>query len=244
MLSKLVPPFRNVCRYWRFLWSLTSNSNLRSIQLRDDLVPIQTQTEKDGDFVINGVNSREVIHRLKTLTCLPIEELERRMLPDDRMSLIKKLGGYEGSCSYHGGFIKPGESLLEIMARDNDFVLDKGYTHQQVAKPMFHVINAWLSYLRGRFLHIKLDGKQRFLCFELNGKEFISDLRIYTMFQDSPFNDGISVPGYDIILRDRKSREEFRFALLNSFLIHRYGFYEGGVPYRINPKRAIEFLFR
>nr|MCK4929481.1 hypothetical protein [Nanoarchaeota archaeon] len=116
----------------------------QEIFLDDELPPILYKQEKDGDFIINGVNDRNTIESLTSLTGLSTSELEKRMWPDDREFSELKRGEYHGSNSGFGGFIKPGESLLEIMARDNDLVLDMGYTHQQVAKPMFQILNAYI----------------------------------------------------------------------------------------------------
>ena len=76
----------------------------------------------------------------------------------------------------------------------------------------------------------------------LNGKEYLSWLDGFPMFQDSPFNDGIDAPGFNIVLKNLKTNEEFLYAPLCPFLIHRYGFYEGDVPFRVDPKKAIEFF--
>ncbi|MFH1151702.1 MAG: hypothetical protein V1788_01090 [Nanoarchaeota archaeon] len=114
----------------------------QKIELDDRLVPIQYEIVNEGGFIINGVNSTDTIKGLSSLTGLPILELEGRMLPDDRTFDQLRPGEYHGSNSDFGGFIKPEESLVGILAKDNDFVLGRGYTHYQLANPLFQILNA------------------------------------------------------------------------------------------------------
>jgi hypothetical protein len=198
-------------------------------KLENTLPSVFTATEQDGIFSIGGVNRTEAIRSITHLTGLPISELERRMLPDMRdMNTIKK-GDYYGSTD---GFRLYSESLLDILSTDNDYVSRRGLTHQDVARPMLQLMYAFIK-----------DGKGHRLAFDLNGKKFVAEMKGFPMWQDSPFNDGISVPGMNIYVENRQSHSRFGFALLNPILIARFGFYEGKIEYRVEPEKAIDFFY-
>jgi hypothetical protein len=220
---------------YMFKYQVFGRNVLDNIEVRDDLELTKTQTETcdDSGFIINGKNSTDTIRNLTSLTGLPIEELERKMLPDERTFSELKAREYHGSNDSFGGFIKPGESLIEIMASDNDYVLGRGYTHQDVAKPMFRILNA---------LTLTKKHRLKLLRFKFDDETYIVDRAGFPMFQDSPFNDGISTPGSNVHLTKESTGDKFSFAALCPFLIHRYGFYEGNVPYRVDPQKAIDFF--
>jgi hypothetical protein len=223
---------------------------LREIALEDALTPLQTQTQQDGSFVINGVNSSETISRLAELTGLPISELERRMLPDDRSMYKPKRYEYYGSGSGFGGFLKPGESLLEVMTQDNDYVQGQRLTHQDVAKPLFQMLNAFFKAMK--------EGASPYdtFYFRLHGKTYGYIVFGFPMGQCCPFNDGIIIPGQNFLvkefdgepqrldLRDETSLKckTFTFAWLHPYMIARYGFYEGNVDFRKDPKKIVDFF--
>jgi hypothetical protein len=205
------------------------------IELIDSLVPIHTESNEDHGFIINGVNSTATIMNLQYLTGLPISELERRMLPDNRSFDELKKGEYFGSNGEgSGGFRKPGESLIEGLARNNDYVLGRDFTHQMVARPMLVIMNAIIACNKHR---------HKILRFNYKGEYYTATRPGFPMFQDSPYNDGISIPGFNIDLTKESTGETFFYAPLSAYLIARYGDYEGDVPYRTDPKKAIDFFY-
>lgn len=222
----------------------------QEIEFIDTILEIQKTQEYDGNFIINGVNNSSTLKSLDTITGLSLSELEKRMLPDDRTFKELKSGEYHGSNPDFGGFIKEGEKLKDILVKDNDFVLNAGYTHQDLAKPLFKIMNS-----------VAMSGKHRLstLYFSMDGNKYSVILTGFPMLQDSPFNDGISIPGTNFALRKLMSDEPipeqskeyftrddkfFSFCSLHPYLISRYGFYEGNVRLRINPEKIISFFYK
>ena len=62
-------------------------------------------------FRIRGRNETSVVRALNSLNGIPVSVLEENM----------------------GGFLVPGQSLTEVLAKDNETVLGMGMTHQQLA---------------------------------------------------------------------------------------------------------------
>lgn len=107
---------------------LTNASGLEILKIRQDLAPSDAPdvehislVQDSTGFVIGGVNSSSLIAKLKEINGVPISELERRMRP----------GEYSES-----GFLGKNESLLDVMMRDNDYVLDRNLTHKALARPL------------------------------------------------------------------------------------------------------------
>src|SRR3954471_2330290 len=87
--------------------------------------PIEKDT-KTG-FVVGGKNETALIAKLPSLAGRSIKNLEKDMRP----GALSRLG-----------FLGKEESLLEILAEDNRFVVDtKGLTHQDLARHL-HIAGA------------------------------------------------------------------------------------------------------
>src|SRR6478609_5404168 len=85
--------------------------------------PVVPRTDPKTGFVVGGKNSTSVIRTLAEINGRPIAELERDMRPG--------ADAVEGS---DAGFLGADEGLREVMASDNQFVVDeRKLTHQELA---------------------------------------------------------------------------------------------------------------
>jgi len=190
--------------------------DLNEIELSSlEITPyVPQRSEQEPNFVIGGVNSSKSIRNLRSIAGQSIRQLEARMRP----------GRDSGA-----GFLGEDESLLEVMAEDNAYVVDKlRMTHQDIAHPL-HVIR-----------RIAEMGLYRAKNIEFNGQP----LQILAQFtkgtQQSPFDDGTK-HGANVQITNLKTGKKLLVGLLVPYMIERYGFYEGkGTPYRVEPKDVID----
>lgn len=173
--------------------------------------PPEVITTPEG-FKIHGRNETSLIRSLTSFNGTPVSELEDRMKP---------------SSYSQAGFLGEDESLIDVLAEDNDTVLEMGLTHQQLAD----------------FLH-KFDGAPNSMSGVL-GITF-NDIRFGHFAsqtqspQDSPFHDGTE-SRTDHTIINLETGAMLNYSGLLPQMIHRYGFYEGkGTHYRIDPKKIAE----
>src|SRR5262249_29217259 len=113
-------------------------------------------------FVVAGRNATSLIKNLAEINGITIADLEKAMRP--------------GALS-RAGFLGKDEGLLEVMAADNQYVVDElGLTHQELAKHL-HVLGA---------IGIRRREKE----FTYHGRRFRVTLVSFFGDQDSPFKDG------------------------------------------------------
>src|SRR5438128_384018 len=100
-----------------------------------DIEPVKPTKDKKTGFVVGGKNATDLILGLKELAGLPIDKLEKSMRPG---ALSDK------------GFLGKEERLLDIMAEDNRFVVEKrGLTHQELALHLHIVGGVAVKHGRG-----------------------------------------------------------------------------------------------
>ncbi len=163
----------------------------------------------DSDFKIGGVNTTQSIRALTSINGIPISYLENSMRPG-RLSDM--------------GFLGTDESLIEVLAQDNDFVLGVGLSHQQLAEPLS------IATRRDEF---KFNGQSFFV---------ISVMASHDA-QVSPFDHRVKAKANRTI-RCLKTGQELSFADLVPEFIGSYGFYEGhGTGYRVEPGAIIRMFF-
>lgn len=169
-------------------------------------------------FVVGGKNATEQIRRLTQLNGQPIADLERDMRPEAASEV-----------SSTAGFLGPDESLIEVLASDNRYVVDQlGLTHQQLAQHL-RVLAAIAE---------KTDGQE----FLYRGSRFRATAQYSRGYQLSPFRDGTKT-NVDITLENLTNGEKLEYSLLVPLMIERYGFYEGrGTAYRVEPARIVAIL--
>lgn len=180
--------------------------------------PLSERKDAETGFVYAGVNSTGIIRGLKgkQISGIPIAELEKRMRPGDFSN---------------AGFLGKEESLIDVLAKDNDWVLAHGLTHQQLAE-ILHRFRA-LSLL-------KLDGEGKEI--EFRGQKYEVRSASCLGVQSSPFPDGDNT-NLTVAVNNLSKGQSLSFSGLLPFLIERYGFYEGeGTSYRVSPQAIAEMF--
>jgi hypothetical protein len=168
-------------------------------------------------FVVGGKNTTDVIRGLKELNKRSIADLERDMRP--------------GKLSTKG-FLGAEESLVDLLAADNDLVLGRlGLTHQALARPMLVV---------GAIARKNLPPKgDETYSFRYQGKRFRVSLLTFRGIVHSPFEDDTKTNN-EVTVENLDNGKKLKYSLLVPQMIERYGFYEGkGTPYRVEPSDIV-----
>lgn len=188
-------------------------------QLR--IKPVAVVVDPKTGFNVGGVNPTALIRQLTEINGRSIADLESVMRP--------------GKLS-EAGFLGPKESLLEVLAEDNRYVVQElGLTHQELAWHLRALVD--LSGMSGR--PNKSDWSD---VITYQGQQFQVKLRAWKGYQESPFNDDL-LTNEDATILNVESRRMLDFSLLVPLLIERYGFYEGkGTRYRVEPRMIVEVL--
>lgn len=179
----------------------------------------QTKDPKTG-FVVGGKNPTALIRNLTEINGRTIADLEKDMRP-------KVLST--------AGFLGQHERLLQVLATDNDVVINElGLTHQELAKP-----------LRAMLVFFGLENKE-FLApsqrFMFKGRRLQVDIVSWFDSQESPFLDGTST-SIDVTVTNLDTGKTINYSALVPLMIERYGFYEGkGTSYRVEPRQIVEVL--
>jgi hypothetical protein len=170
--------------------------------------------EKTG-FIVGGKNETSLIAKLPSLAGRSIKSLEKDMRP----GALSRLG-----------FLGKDESLLEILAEDNRFVVEtKGLSHRELAHHL-HIVGA---------LAIKNAQKDPFE-FLYHGKRFKVTGQCFRGTIDSPFEDGTKT-NCAANVWNVATGKTVGFSLLVPYMVERYGFYEGkGTTYRVDPRAILE----
>ena len=198
-----------------------------------------------------GLHSEIKLNQTESITGWPIEK-------------ITKLGHPQG-LSYDG-FMASDEDILSVIKGDNKIVEKLGFTHPQMAKPLFHVLNmmeADLDIYRWNMAKHRWDNIQYFF---YNKQKVLVEAHDTKGGQKSIFNDGIEGAFYIKLWREPdpnetkflekhyKHLDETEFTRLKTLLyqietgemepqyIMRYGFYEGHINWRTDPI-SISFIF-
>lgn len=205
-------------------------------------------------FVIGGVNETSAVRNLTEINGIPIAHLEEAMrggfnsTPEDIEDFKETFAGTPPNTFgeraltlYVDIFLGPEESLLDILAQDNDAVLSLGLTHQQLAEFLDNFT---------RIQHPTADASE-FVYGQHQGTPFGTFTignRSYSMEkaggrggENSPFNDDLS-GAMDFFVTCLDDSSKIQFGSMQPELIRRYGFYEGrGTAYRIDPRELAEF---
>jgi hypothetical protein len=185
--------------------------------------PVTPKEDPKTGFVVGGKNATALIKKLGEINDISIADLEKKMRPGS------------GADMSVAGFLGKDESLLEVLAADNQYVVEElGLTHQELAKHL-HVLGA-IGKLQ--FRHGQQDK-----AFTYHGRKFkVIKFTSTHGTQPSPFNDGTWTQN-DAIVQNVDNGKQLGFSLLVPFMIERYGFYEGkGTSYRVDPRNVVEVL--
>jgi hypothetical protein len=173
-------------------------------------------------FIIGGKNATSLIRKLTEINGRKIADLEKDMRPG-------AIGdGFIGSTK---GFLGKEEKLLDVLAMDNELIVDKlGLTHQQMALPLL--------------IAAAIGDKNRFqrepTPFRYHGQDYRIKMICYKGYQFSPFYDKTAT-SCDAELENLTAKKKLKYSPLVPQMIERYGFYEGkGTPYRVEPAEVLE----
>ncbi|MDO8626150.1 MAG: hypothetical protein Q7K39_01680 [Candidatus Magasanikbacteria bacterium] len=200
--------------------------------------PSQPATEP-GELNIGLPNTTEDIRKLKSINGIPIDQLELRMRPYDQTKDFftpvdpAPIPGAEEHLPRFSrsqyGFLGEKESLIEVLADDNDEIGAYGMTHQKVGRLLFDLMEA-----AGH-------GTTEFAC--LGNKIVHVAAGFPNGVQDSPFGDGVMVNAGALKFTNQTTGRTLSFDRLLPHLIYRYGFYEGhSTQYRLEPKTIMDFF--
>ena len=124
------------------------------------------------------------------------------------------------------GFLGQSESLLEVMAADNDLVLSQGLTHQELGRLIRHFIA----------MHRLLNVSE----FAYKSRHFRYEETQSRGIQESPFADGTETD-IDLVVSNIDNGKSFGCSGLLGDMVERYGFYEGPKSsHRLNPQAVID----
>lgn len=185
--------------------------------------PVEPRTEATG-FVVGGTNSTALIRTLTAINGRAIAHLEADMRP-----------GAPPPFGSTKGFLGPDESLLDVLATDNETVTTElSLTHQVIGRELNAigaVVKAGAAYRHRHPVE-----------FVYRGRRFRGVMSFWKGEQLSPFGDGTDTSN-DLDLDNLDTGKTLRLSLLVPLMIERYGFYEGhGTPYRVDPRQVVEVL--
>jgi hypothetical protein len=191
-----------------------------------------------------GLHSEQELDQTLTITGKSIQEITK----------IGRPGEYS-----FAGFMAQDEDIISVLKGDNRLVTQLGFSHPNLAKPLFHIFNIIIT--------VKTNSEHGNI-----GGIFYNQRKIYVRFwghkgwQQSIFNDEIlgywEIEIWRDLDEDEKSflatkfmhlsKEEMSTMIQRISCIHtgemvpyyimRYGFYEGHTDYRADPI-AITFIF-
>jgi hypothetical protein len=194
--------------------------------------PVTPAKDASAGFFVGGKNATALIRKLTEINGRTIADLEKDMRPGARADkpMGPGLERFEGSTK---GFLGADEKLLDVLAMDNEFVVDKlGLTHQDLARPLL--------------VAAALGSKNRFdekgVAFRYYGQDYRIRIVYFKGFQFSPFYDRTST-SRDAELENLTANKKLNYSLLVPLMIERYGYYEGkGTPYRVAPAAIVEMF--
>lgn len=230
-----------------------------------------TLTDRSG-FSINGVNENSAIESATGLTGVSWEILDQRCrAADSGLHFDKsKLIDYRSTVwagdpmAIHrmsmNGFIRPDQTVKQVILTDNQKVLDMGLTHQRLAHPLLLAIQAFeVEYAKNEkkvsfagfeesdVVKIEIEGQK----YEIRGKAMASIAAMIGirpasgesakgMIQGSPFDDHFGA-NWIVQIKNIATGKSLEIDALTPYLIKRYGFYQGG-DFRVAPEKIAEFF--
>jgi len=181
---------------------------------------------RDDEFTPKTLREGLAEREKPTLNDIPILEIETRLISRQ---------------DYWNGPINGTKSLIDVLVKDNSYVLDDlNLTHQQLAEPLKIVHNIWSlqsSIPRGE------------MTFNLEGNRYKVEGAAFWVARDtSQFGDNTTLPMSRVTVTNLHNNAKISYSGLVPEMIWRYGFYEGqGTPYRVDPKDIVavfDFLVR
>lgn len=198
-------------------WAAQGPKDAKDLPLADLGIEL-VKPAKDGKtgFIVGGKNDTALIKKLTEINGITIADLERDMRP-------KKLST--------AGFLGEKESLLEILAADNRYVVEElGLTHQELARHL-RVLGA-----------LGEKGLEKPVEVLYHGRVYLVQNKKFRGFVNSPFEDGTKT-NTETTVENKASGKKLSYSLLVPEMVERYGFYEGlGTKYRVDPRQIVAVL--
>ena len=156
--------------------------------------PVEPKKDPKTGFVVGGKNETALIRKLTDLNGRTIAELEMDMRPGAKTPV--------GSTA---GFLGAEERLLDVLAADNEFILEKrGLTHQELA----HHLHAM-----GEIAWWQMKYKQEKKEFVYLGRRFQVEAVCWKGYQHSPFKDGTKT-SCDVKVKNLETGKEIGYSML------------------------------
>lgn len=195
-----------------------------------------------------GLHSEDRLENIEAITGIPIK-------------IINCTGRPKAYST--AGFMAEDEDLISILKNDNKTVQNLGFTHPQLARPLFHIWNLILKehelgswkpfydnikqiYYNGNILYLKAVGSKGWqisiFLDEIQGSHNIHIDRELTTEEEKYLNEKYSFLGPEKIEDLKHKLTNLDFSEMLPYYIIRYGFYEGHTEYRADPV-AIAFIF-
>lgn len=196
-----------------------------------------------------GLHSEKELKRIQTITGKPVNQITKE--------------GRPGMSSFEG-FLAEDEDIISVLIADNKSAKQLGFTHPEMAKPLFHIFNLILEHRKHFVDRIRVFDDVEYLLYE--GQKIHATWGGAKGWQTSIFNDD-NLGYYWMKIRRELSAEEkaylkksypdlngiqfqklteklseFNTSEMVPYYIMRYGFYEGHTSYRADPI-AISFVF-
>ncbi|MCC6417329.1 MAG: hypothetical protein IT429_03680 [Gemmataceae bacterium] len=187
--------------------------------------PVSPRKDPKTGFVVGGKNETALIRKLTEIAGRRIASLEKDMRPGQLSRL---------------GFLGKDESLLDVLAMDNGYVVEQlGLTHQELARHL-HVLGAVA--LRQYRADTKAGRKPAGREILYHGKRFKLTAACFRGLITSPFEDDTKT-NCEATVQNVGTGKKLTYSLLIPHMVERYGFYEGkGTPYRVDPRAILDVL--
>jgi len=204
----------------------------------------------NGWFNLWWVNSSELIWKLTHINWIPIDVLEYRLKPrsdqklnnKERFKMNTKFSGWFFDYS-NDWFLWKDEKFKDVLIKDNNYVQEHGFTHQDIANKLQDVVE--------KFTNCKNEDRE----IEIGGVTYKNITEHGSWRQHSPFkhlnikeikNSVCSNRTYcwdEIKIRNLKTWQEIFMGDGQHTMIREYWFYQWeGTPYRVGPKQLIKMF--
>lgn len=204
------------------IWLVTSLATFADLPAQDysDVEKkhpeLKAMKDPKTGFIVGGKNSSELVRGLTEINGISIPDLEKSMRPQGLST---------------AGFLGKDESLLDVMAADNDWVLGAGLTHQELARHLYTFY---------RISRVAGERRKESEVFTYRGIRYTTYVQVTDGFQHSPFKDGTKTSA-DVYVKNVDNGKALSFSPLVPLMVERYGFYEGhGTSYRVDPKDIVD----
>ena len=183
------------------------------------------------------VGSSEVIFSEDgTINGVPVVQIQSKMRPLEN--------------PYESPYLGDGELFAEVIQQDDNLVASLGLTHAQLGGFLQQFCDAQNEFAKSMFESMPLGELPKFVdrtgnsdnygnptCLvELpDGSQFGIRAKSWRGLKDSPFLDGEATHS-DYTLTDLQTGDTLTFSGLIPKMVGKYGFYEGNVSYRVEPR--------